>query len=139
MAVFYFVIILYFISLGSITFLPEFSETAGIFAFVLLIVFVIVGLLNRNVLIEGKNTSAIKVASRLKDNSILIISLFILFTLYTGLTLSGFLPRIYSDQFPQTYFELVNKAESGKELPVHGKYKYQEFKEKYDQFTVHSK
>jgi hypothetical protein len=29
---------------------------------------------------------------------------------------------------------LVNKAESGKENAVNGKYKYQEFEEKYDQF-----
>lgn len=137
--VFYLVIILYFISLGSITFLPQLSETAGIIAFVFLIGFMLVGLINRNFLIDGENVSAFKVVTRLKDNSILIISLFLLFTLYKGFTMTGILPKMYSDEFPQAYFELVNKTEAGKEKPVQGKYKYQEFKEKYDQFVEQSK
>lgn len=137
--VFYLAIILYFISLGSITFLPKLSETAGILAFAFLIGFMIAGLTNRNFLVDGENTSAFKIVSRLKDNSILIISLFLLFTLYKGFTKEEILPKVYSDEFPQTYFELVNKAESGKENSVNGKYKYEEFKEEYDRFVEHSK
>ena len=137
--VFFLAIMLYFISLGSITFFPKLSETAGILAFVFLIGFMLFGLINRNFLINGENISAFKVVSRLKDNSILIIALFLLFTLYRGFTITGILPKVYSDEFPQTYFELVNKAEAGKEIPLNGKYKYEEFKEKYDQFVEHSK
>jgi capsular polysaccharide biosynthesis protein len=96
-------------------------------------------LINRNFLIQGENISAFKFVSRLKDNSILIIALFLLFTLYRGFTITKILPKVYSDEFPQTYFEMVNKAESGKETSVNGKYKYQEFKEKYDQFIEQSK
>ncbi|HLY68772.1 MAG TPA: hypothetical protein VKR53_03515 [Puia sp.] len=136
---FYLSIILYFISLGSITFLPKLSETAGILGLVFLMGFMLFGLVNRNYLIDGENISAFKAVSRLKDNSILIISLFLLFTLYNGFTMNGILPKVYSDEFPQTYFELVNKAESGKEKAVNGKYKYQEFKEKYDRFIEQSK
>jgi hypothetical protein len=137
--VFYLAIMLYFISLASITFLPKLSETAGILAFAFLIGFMLAGLLNRHFLIQGENMSAFKVVSRLKDNSILIIALFLLFTLYRGFTITKILPKVYSDELPQTYFELINKAESGKENTVNGKYKYQEFKEQYDQFIEHSK
>jgi hypothetical protein len=137
--VFYLAIILYFISLGSITFLPKLSETAGIFAFAFLTGFLLAGLINRNFLIQGENISAFKFVSRLKGNSILIIALFLLFTFYRGFTITKILPKVYSDEFPQTYFELVNKAESGKENLVNGKYKYQEFKEKYDEFIEQSK
>jgi hypothetical protein len=45
------------------------------------------------------------------------------------------LPKLYSDQFPQAYFKLVNNAETGKEKPVNGKYRHEEFKAMYDQFV----
>ncbi|HJS55016.1 MAG TPA: hypothetical protein VJ765_10740, partial [Chitinophagaceae bacterium] len=63
-----------------------------------------------------------------------IVSFFLLFTLYFGFNRIGLLPGIYSDEYPKAYFELVNKATSKKEKPVDGKYKYEEFMEKYDQF-----
>jgi len=66
---------------------------------------------------------------------LLLISLFFIFFLYYGFTGIGTLPRIYSDEYPQAYFELVNNAETGKEAPVNGKYKHEEFKEKYDRFV----
>jgi hypothetical protein len=136
---FFISIILYFISLGSITFSPKLSEIAGISAFVLLIGFAIGSLLKRKFLIQGENISSFNVVSRLKDNSILILSIFLLFTLYKGLTMTKILPKIYSNEYPQAYFELVNKAESGKEGSVTGKYKYEEFKDKYDQFIEQTK
>jgi hypothetical protein len=136
--VFYLAIVFYFISLGSIAFFPQASQVTGITAFIFLITFVTGGFIGRNFLIDGENLSAFTVVTRRNDNSILIISLFLLFTLYRGFTMTGVLPRIYSDEFPQAYFELVNKAESGKEQPVDSKYKYQEFKKQYDQFVEHS-
>jgi hypothetical protein len=42
---------------------------------------------------------------------------------------------MYSDEYPQAYFKLVNNAETGKEKPVNGKYKHQEFKRRYDDFV----
>jgi hypothetical protein len=39
---------------------------------------------------------------------------------------------MYSDEFPQAYFELVQQAELGKEQPINGKYRHEEFKEKYE-------
>jgi hypothetical protein len=101
MLVFYFTIILYFTSLASILFFPQFSEIAGILAFGFFIAFILAGIISRNILIDGKNVSAFKFISHLKERA------------YDG----GILPKIYSNEFPQAYFELVNKAESGKEMP----------------------
>jgi hypothetical protein len=55
--------------------------------------------------------------------------------LYFGLSGTGILPKLYSNKFPQAYFEMVNNAETGKEKPVNGEFKYQEFKKSYDQFV----
>jgi hypothetical protein len=52
-----------------------------------------------------------------------------------GLTKVDLIPRMYSDQFPQAYFELVNRAESGEERPVDGAYQHEKFKAAYDRFV----
>ena len=73
-------------------------------------------------------------ATRFKDRSVVLLALFLLFTAYMGLTKIGAIPKMYSDEFPQAYFELVNKAESGQEKAVEGKYRHEAFKEMYDRF-----
>jgi hypothetical protein len=74
-----------------------------------------------------------------RDHSVIIVSLFILLTLYTGLNRIGLLPGIYSDQFPQEYFRLVEKASSGQEKAIDGKYRHSNFKEQYELFLEHRK
>ena len=50
----------------------------------------------------------------------------------------GVLPGIYSDEYPRAYFEMVDQAASKQEKQVDGKYKYEEFMEKYQQFLKHN-
>jgi hypothetical protein len=64
------------------------------------------------------------------------MTLFVLFTAYMGLTKFDILPKMYSDEYPQAYLDLVKQAEAGGEKPVNGKYKHEEFKELYDQFVI---
>jgi hypothetical protein len=52
-----------------------------------------------------------------------------------GLTKIGALPRMYSDEFQQAYFNLVDQAEAGNEKAVIGKFKHEEFKAQYDRFV----
>ena len=52
-----------------------------------------------------------------------------------GLTKINIIPKMYSDEFPQEYFELVNRAEMGLEDPVDGVYQHEKFKEMYDTFV----
>ncbi len=63
------------------------------------------------------------------------MTLFVLFTAYMGLTKINILPKMYSDEYPQAYFELVKQAEAGEEKLVNGEYKHEEFKEMYDGFV----
>jgi hypothetical protein len=60
-----------------------------------------------------------------------------LFSLYVGFNRIGLLPGIYSDEFPQAYYNLVDQAASREEKPINGRYKHEEFKVEYDQFLKH--
>ena len=68
----------------------------------------------------------------------MLAALIVLFSLYFGLNRVGALPAIYSDEYPKAYFELIDQAAAGKEKQENGKYKYQEFLEKYNQFLRHN-
>lgn len=135
--VFHISIIGFLVSLAMVPFAAKASELCGIAAFVLLLVFLVVALFKKELLVEGENMSAFAMVRGLKDYSIIIVSLFVLFSLYVGLNRTGLLPGIYSDEFPRAYFELVEQATSGKEKPVDGRYRYEDFKESYDRFLMH--
>ncbi len=83
--------------------------------------------------------TAFKMVRQFKDHSIIILSLFLLMAIYIGFNRIGVLPGIYSDEFPRSYFQLVNNAATGKEKPVEGIYKHELFKEKYDRFIKNIK
>jgi hypothetical protein len=134
-AAFYGSIVLYAVSMTIVPFVPQLAEPVGGLAFGLLLLFVGVGFSKRNTMIDGEKASAFSYVARFRDRSIVLLSLFLLFTAYMGLTKIDALPRMYSDKFPQAYFELVRQAESGVEKPVDGKFKHEEFKEMYDRFV----
>ena len=131
--VFYLSILLFLISLLLVPFAPKISTITGVVAFILILVFVLGAFLNRDLQLEGEKVSAFRMVKQIKDHSVIVLSLFVLFSLFVGLSKIGAIPDIYTDEFPQAYYKLVNAAESGKEKPVNGKYKYRVFKEKYDQ------
>ena len=90
-------------------------------------------------MIDGETRTAFSMVRHLRDHSVIIVSLFILFTLYTGLNRIGILPEIYSDQYPQEYFRLVEKASTGQEKAENGKYRHELFKQEYELFIEHRK
>ncbi len=128
-------IILYVVSMVTVPFIPQLAEPAGGTAFALLLAFLIVSILKRDILLEGEKVTGLSYVLKFKDRSIVLLTLFVLFTAYMGLTKIDILPKMYSDEYPQTYFELVKQAEAGQEKPVNGTYKHEEFKELYDQFV----
>ncbi len=130
-------IIVFLISLVLVPFAPKIAEVAGAGALILLLGFIVAGFFRKDLLVDGENISAFKMVTHFKDHSIIIVSLFLLFSLYVGLNRIGVLPVIYTDEFPQAYYKLVNDAASKKEKPVDGRYKHEEFKKKYDQFLKH--
>ena len=135
--IFHLSILLFLLSLVLIPFAPKIGEFAGAGALVLLLGFIVTAFFKKDLMVDGENISALKLVTHFKDHSIIIISLFLLFSLYVGFNRIGLLPGIYSDEFPQAYYELVDKAASKKEKPVDGRYKYEEFKKKYDRFLKH--
>jgi uncharacterized membrane protein len=128
-------IILYIASMITVAFLPFLSEPTGGAAFALILAFIFISLVKRKIMVGSESISAFSFVARFKDCSVLLITLFLLFTAYMGFTKIGVLPKMYSDEFPQAYFELVNQAESGKEKPVNGAFKHEEFKANYDRFV----
>ena len=64
----------------------------------------------------------------------MLLSIFMLFSLYIGLNKVNLIPAIYSDEYPRAYFELVNRAESGEEELVDGRYQHDRFQEEYEKF-----
>jgi hypothetical protein len=132
----YLSMVLFCMAMVEITFKPRIARWTGSLALFGVFVFLIFGLFRRYFLIEGENRSAFSVIAGFKDRLYLLLSLFIIFSLYFGLSGANILPKLYSNKFPQAYFELVNNAESGKEKPAEGgEFKYQEFKKSYDRFV----
>lgn len=136
--VFHLSIILFLISLAIVPFKPFIAEVTGAAALVLLLSFVVAAFFRKDLMVDGEKVSALNTVKYFKDHSIIIVALFLLFSFYFGFNKIGFLPAIYSDEYPRAYFELVDKATSKKEKPVDGKYKYEEFMEKYQQFIKHN-
>ncbi len=134
-ATFYGSIVFYAASMTVVPFVPVLAEPLGGLAFGLLIMFLVIAFVKQDFMVEGDKVSALAYVTRFKDRSIVLLSLFLLFTAYMGLTKVDLLPRMYSDEFPQAYFELVRQAESGDEKPIDGKFKHEEFKEMYDRFV----
>jgi hypothetical protein len=132
---FYASIIFYTLSMVTVPFIPLLTEPLGGLAFFLVIVFAVLSFVKKKLMVEGEMVTGLNYIARFKDKAVLLMALFILFTSYMVLTKIGAIPKMYSDEYPQAYFELVNQAEMGKEKPVEGKYRHEEFKRKYDQFV----
>lgn len=131
---FYASLILYIISMTVIPFLPVFSEVFGILAFVFLLIFASISFRKKQMHFGSEKATSISVIAQNKDRSIVLMSLFLLFTAYIGLSKLDLLPKMYSDEYPQAYFELVNEAEMGQDEAVDGKLKHEEFKDEYEKF-----
>ena len=132
----YLSVLLFCIAMVEITFKPQIARWTGGLALLLVFVFLLTALFKRHFLLEGENRSAFYIIAGFKDRLYLLLSLFTIISLYFGLSGANILPKLYSDKFPQAYFEMVNNAETGKEKPAKGgEFKYQEFKKNYDQFV----
>ena len=134
---FYLSLIFYTFSMLSVAFLPVASEPSGMAAFALMVVFLGSAFYFKSFLDNGEKTTAFQWLRKSNDASLVLMALFLIFTLYLGLTKINAIPQMYSDEYPQAYFELVRKAESGKDKPVNGVYRHEKLKATYDQFLKH--
>ncbi len=132
-------IILFLVSLIMVPFAAQKGEWVGMAAFALLLVFIIGAFMKRDDLVDGNKVTTMQMVTGYRDHSIVLASLFLLFSLFAAFNKAGLLPPIYSDELPQVYFKMVYDATSGKEKPVNGKYKYELFMEQYQQFLKRNK
>ena len=137
--IFHLGIILFLISLIMIPFTAQKAEWAGMVAFVFLLVFILGAFIKRDDLVDGNKITAMQMIAGYRDHSIVLASLFLLFSLFAAFNKAGLVPGIYSDEFPRAYYELVEQATSKKEKPEDGKYKYEEFMRQYKQFLKNVK
>ncbi len=136
--VFYVSIIFYVLSMVAAAFYPLLSEPIGELAFGLTLMVMVVAYVKWEQYVDGEKKSILFFLLRLRDKAVLLGALFLVFTAYMGLTKIGALPKMYSNEFPQAYFQLVSEAERDIEEPVDGKYQYEEFKERYEIFLEHN-
>jgi hypothetical protein len=137
--IFHLSIILFLVSLIMIPFASQKAEWVGMAAFALLLVFIIGAFVKRDDLVDGNKVTAMQMVTGYRDHSIVFASLFLLFSLFAAFNKAGLVPGIYSDEFPRAYFELVDRATSGKEKSVDGKLKHEEFMEQYKLLLKHIK
>lgn len=136
--IFYGSIILYLTSMIAVPFLPSISEPIGIAAFALMIATAMGNLMLGSILVNSEKTTGFQFALRLRDRSMVLLTLFLLFTCYMAFTKVDVVPKLYSNDFPQSYYQLVNQAETGKEVQTNGKFKHEVFKEGYETFLKHN-
>jgi len=128
-------LLLFLISLLAMPFNQPIGEIAGVLAFILLMAFVVAGLFSKPVILNGVHETPFSAVLKSRDHALLLICLFFLFSLYSGLTRVGVLPPVYSDEYPQGYFRMLNevpKASSDRDSIAR---QARDFKKKYDDFV----
>jgi hypothetical protein len=131
----YLSIVLFCIAMVMIKPAPQLARWIGGAAILCTVIFLVAAFFRTSFVVAGEKTNIISAIGFNRDRFYLLLSLLIIFCLYIGLTGDGILPGLYSDNYPQSYYRLINQAESGKEKPVNGQYKYQAFKKMYDDYV----
>ncbi len=137
MLIFHSSIILYLVSMTTAPFVPLSSEWAGGGAFVLIILFVIFSLIHHKIHYGSESISSFELIARFNDRSIVMLSLFVLFSVYMGLTGIQAIPRMYFDEYPQAYYQLINQSQGLSEDQVEGDSKEEAFRKQYELFIKH--
>jgi len=134
-------ILVYYLSLVGFTFsiiitmiMPKLSEPAGAVSTTLLMVFIGGIIISKPQIINGEEVKTTDYLRKQAGHSVILMTGYLLITLYTGLNMIGMLPSLYTDKIPHAYIELINDAEAGNEKPVDGVYKHELYKEAYDKF-----
>jgi hypothetical protein len=132
--VFHASLVIFLLSLAVAAFSFSLSSILGILAFVLLLAFIIAALLKGDLIIEGVKISPLASVWKMRDHSVIIATIFLLFTLYFGMNRLGIVPGIYSDEYPRAYFDMINNSSNAKKKAEEGGYTYEVFMEKYKTF-----
>ena len=106
----------------------------GILAAALLGLFILGTYLRRKQMLDGVEINTPQYLRKIAGNSVVLMTGYLLISIYSGLYMIGVLPPLYTDKIPHAYIELINNAETGVEKPDGGVYKHEVYKEAYDKF-----
>src|SRR6185295_16651256 len=109
---------------------PDIAKMLGPLGFIFLFCFVLISLLFRSKVYEGKKISVLKSVRTMQNKTGIVIIGFTLVFLYFGLHQANIFPPLYSGKMPTGYLELIRRAESGEEKKP-GKKSYELFEEQY--------
>lgn len=127
-------IVIFTLSIGIAVFVASITEVLGILAAALLGLFILGTYLNRKQMLDGVEIKTPQYLRKIAGNSVVLMTGYLLISIYSGLYMIGVLPPLYTDEIPHTYIELINDAETGVEKPIDGVYKHEVYKEAYDTF-----
>lgn len=133
--------IFYFASLilFSITFIvgilfPDKGAVMAILGFVLFGIYLIIGLVNKKMIINGEDYSLFTYTLNLKNKTtIAFVAIIMIFSFYTFRD-ADLIPGMYSGDTPTGYLRLIQEAESEQEGQENKVDRYIEFKSQYEKF-----
>lgn len=132
--IFFSSILLFILSLGFRIINPSLSALIGTFGILASLPFFIELMRRKKYYHSGKSITLLQFIVVSGNKAGMLFLFFIFSAIYLGLSDFRILPGIENAEKPWIYIELRTQAESGKEKPVNGKYKYQTYKEAMDKF-----
>lgn len=132
--IFFSSILLYILSLGFRLINPSLSALIGTLGIFASLPFLISLTRRKKYDHSGKSITLLQFIVASGNKAGMLFLFFTLSAFYLGLSNFRIIPGIENAEKPRTYIELRTQAETGKEKPVNGKYKYQTYKETMDKF-----
>jgi hypothetical protein len=127
-------LVFFTLSIGIGVLVPSLTEALGIIAAFLLGMFIVGSYYFRKQLLDGVEINTPQYLRKVVGNSVILMTGYLLISIYSGLHMIGALPPLYTDEVPHAYIELINDAETGKEIPVDRVYKHETYKQAYEEF-----
>jgi len=135
-AFFFSSLLLFLLSLGSRIFNVSLSAIAGAFGFLVSVPFIIAVLRQKKYDYSGKSITLFQFIATARNKAGMLFLFFIFSGVYMGLSNFKIIPAIENADKPPAYIEMINQAESGKDIPVNGKYNHEVCKEAMDKFLA---
>ena len=106
----------------------------AVLGFLLLGVFVIIGIVYKGMIIEGVDYNLFTFTQNLKNKTtIAFVAIIMIFSFYTFRD-ADLIPGMYSGDTPTEYLRLIQEAEAGQDDQGGNVERYIEFKDQYEQF-----
>jgi hypothetical protein len=134
--VYYLSVIGFLLSIVSRPFNTLISQAVGAVGGLLIGIIIVAILFKNKQMVNGEETGIIGHVRSRKDHSSLLVTGFFFISFYVGLNFLNVLPPLYTDEVPKAYIELVNKAETGRENAVDGKFQHDAYKEEWEKFLA---